>query len=115
MGLTQILFWLLTAMAIGSALMVITRKNPVHSVLYLIVVFFAISGHYILMNAQVSKTIGKIHPMDFYVGAENLTGFYQHNALIAADQPFSQYFDASMVWGPVTGRMFYAGWRFKLK
>lgn len=39
-------------MAIGSALMVVLSKNPVHSVLWLIVTFFAISGHYILMNAQ---------------------------------------------------------------
>jgi len=65
MGLTQILFWLLTAMAIGSALMVITRKNPVHSVLYLIVVFFAISGHYILMNAQFLAVVNII----VYAGA----------------------------------------------
>ena len=52
MGVTQILFWFLSAMAIGSAIMVITAKNPVHSVLFLIVTFFAISGHYILLNAQ---------------------------------------------------------------
>lgn len=65
MGLTQILFWLLTAMAIGSALMVITRKNPVHSVLSLVVVFFAISGHYILMNAQFLAVVNII----VYAGA----------------------------------------------
>jgi outer membrane receptor for ferrienterochelin and colicins len=49
------------------------------------------------------------------VGAENLTDFIQQNAIIAADQPFSQYFDASMIWGPVIGRMFYGGFRFKIK
>lgn len=32
--------------------MVVVSKNPVHSVLYLIMTFFAIAGHYILMNAQ---------------------------------------------------------------
>jgi NADH-quinone oxidoreductase subunit J len=32
--------------------MVILEKNPVHSVLYLIITFFAIAGHYILLNAQ---------------------------------------------------------------
>ncbi|MBI1341512.1 MAG: NADH-quinone oxidoreductase subunit J [Terrimonas sp.] len=52
MSITQILFWVLTAMAIGSSLMMITRKNPVYSVLWLIMTFFAISGHYLLMNAQ---------------------------------------------------------------
>ena len=73
------------------------------------------SPNFILMNAQVSKTVGKKHPMDFYIGGENLGNFYQKNAIISADKPFSPYFDASLVWGPVTGRMFYAGWRFKLK
>jgi NADH-quinone oxidoreductase subunit J len=52
MNVTEILFWILSALAIASALMVVVSKNPVHSVLWLIMVFFAISGHYILMNAQ---------------------------------------------------------------
>lgn len=75
----------------------------------------AYSPDFILMNAQISKTVGKKHPMDFYVGSENLTNYFQKNVIIAANQPFSPYFDASLVWGPVTGRMFYAGWRFKIK
>ena len=73
------------------------------------------SPDYVLMNAQVSKTVGKKRPVDFYIGAENLTNFFQRDVIVAADQPFSQYFDASMAWGPVTGRMFYAGWRLKIK
>ena len=52
MNITQILFWFLSVVAIFSALMVITSKNPVYSVLWLIVTFFSISGHYILLNAQ---------------------------------------------------------------
>jgi NADH-quinone oxidoreductase subunit J len=52
MTATEILFWFLSALALFSALMVLISKNPVHSVLWLIVVFFAISGHYILLNAQ---------------------------------------------------------------
>jgi NADH-quinone oxidoreductase subunit J len=46
------LFWFLTALSILSALMMVTSRNPVHSVLWLVLVFFSISGHYILMNAQ---------------------------------------------------------------
>lgn len=65
MSITQIIFILLSVMAIGSALMVITRKNPVHSVLYLIVTFFAISGHYILLNAQFLAIVNII----VYAGA----------------------------------------------
>lgn len=73
------------------------------------------SPAFINMGAQISKSFGKKQPMDFYIGAENITNFFQQNAIIAAEQPFNSFFDASMVWGPLTGRMFYAGWRFKLK
>jgi len=73
------------------------------------------SPEFILMNAQISKTVGKKHPMDFYIGGENLTNYFQKQAIVAADKPFSPYFDASLVWGPVTGRMVYAGWRYKIK
>ena len=65
MGITPILFWVLSVMALFSALMVITSKNPVHSVIWLIMVFFAISGHYLLMNAQFLAIVNII----VYAGA----------------------------------------------
>jgi len=65
MGITQILFWFLSVVALFSALMVISNKNPVHSVLWLIVTFFAISGHYILLNAQFLAIVNII----VYAGA----------------------------------------------
>src|SRR6185436_8250763 len=65
MGVTQILFWFLSVLALFSALMVITSKNPVYSVLWLILVFFAISGHYILLNAQFLAIVNVI----VYAGA----------------------------------------------
>jgi NADH-quinone oxidoreductase subunit J len=65
MNLTTILFILLSALALGSAVLMITRKNPVHSVLYLVVTFFAISGHYILLNAQFLAIVNLI----VYAGA----------------------------------------------
>jgi len=65
MGITQILFWILSVMALFSALMVITSKNPVHSVIWLILVFFAISGHYLLLNAQFLAIVNII----VYAGA----------------------------------------------
>jgi NADH-quinone oxidoreductase subunit J len=61
----QIAFWFLSALAVFSALMVITRRNPVYSVLYLILTFFAISGHYLLMNAQFLAIVNII----VYAGA----------------------------------------------
>lgn len=65
MNVTQILFWFLSVMALFSALMVITSKNPVHSVLWLIATFFAISGHYIMLNAQFLAIVNLI----VYAGA----------------------------------------------
>jgi len=73
------------------------------------------SPSFVTMNAQVSKTLGKKNPFDVYLGGENLGNYYQKNAIIAATQPFSEYFDASMIWGPITGRMLYAGLRFRIK
>jgi NADH-quinone oxidoreductase subunit J len=65
MAATEILFWFLSALALFSALMVLISKNPVHSVLWLIVVFFSISGHYILLNAQFLAIVNLI----VYAGA----------------------------------------------
>lgn len=65
MSTTEILFWFLTALALMGALMVVSSRNPVHSVLWLIMVFFAISGHYILMNAQFLAIVNMI----VYAGA----------------------------------------------
>ncbi|MGQ0830025.1 MAG: NADH-quinone oxidoreductase subunit J family protein [Bacteroidota bacterium] len=49
---TTYLFYLLSFLAIMFGLMVVLSKNPVHSVLYLVLTFFAIAGHYVLLNAQ---------------------------------------------------------------
>ena len=50
-----------------------------------------------------------------YVGAENVTNFRQSNAILGNDNPFGPYFDSTMLYGPVFGRMYYAGLRFKIK
>src|SRR5687768_17387366 len=65
MGITQILFWILSVVALFSALMVITSRNPVYSVIWLIFTFFSISGHYILLNAQFLAIVNII----VYAGA----------------------------------------------
>jgi NADH-quinone oxidoreductase subunit J len=46
------LFYFLSFLAVLSACMVVFSKSPVHSVLYLIITFFCIGGHYVLLNAQ---------------------------------------------------------------
>ena len=50
--ITTYLFYFLSFLAIMFALMVVLSKNPVHSVLYLVMTFFTIAGHYVLLNAQ---------------------------------------------------------------
>ncbi len=50
-----------------------------------------------------------------YLGVENLLNYKQNNPIVSANNPFGAYFDASMVWGPIYGRMLYAGLRFKIK
>jgi outer membrane receptor for ferrienterochelin and colicins len=73
------------------------------------------SPDFVLMNAQILKTFGKNSQFDIYTGAENLANFFQKQVIVASNQPFGNYLDASMVWGPVNGRMFYVGFRFKIK
>ena len=65
MPASQLLFWFLSILAIVAAIGVVSSKNPVYSVLWLIIVFFAISGHYILMNAQFLAIVNII----VYAGA----------------------------------------------
>lgn len=65
MEITQILFWFLSVLALGGAVGVVSSKNPIYSILCLITVFFAISGLYILMNAQFLAIVNLI----VYAGA----------------------------------------------
>ena len=63
--MTLNLFYFLSFVAILSALLVVFSKNPVYSVLYLIITFFAIAGHYVLLNAQFLAAVHVI----VYAGA----------------------------------------------
>src|SRR6478672_11555271 len=65
MNIYNLFFILLSTMAVGSSIMMLLSKNPVKSILWLIVVFFAISGHYIMLNAQFLAVVNLI----VYAGA----------------------------------------------
>jgi hypothetical protein len=86
-----------------------TKENPVQ---YQMPQY---SPGYVSMNAQVSRSFGKTKAFELYAGGENLTNYFQKNVIISADQPFGKYFDASMVWGPVSARLLYGGLRYKVK
>ena len=61
---------------------------------------------------QVSAQITRwFRHFSVYIGGENLTGCRQKQPIVNAADPWSDTFDATMVWGPVQGAMFYAGLR----
>lgn len=68
---------------------------------------------FVLMNAQISKSWNE--KLEIYAGAENLLDFRQSHPILASDDPFSEYFDSSMIWGPIFGRNFYMGLRYRIK
>jgi len=70
------------------------------------------SDDFVLVHAQLTRVFNSAFEM--YLGGENLGNFRQANPIISAENPFNSYFDASLVWGPVFGRMVYAGLRFKI-
>lgn len=67
---------------------------------------------YYTVNGQVTRTFKKF---EIYSGVENLLNYKQDNPIIAANDPNSQYFDASLVWGPIVGRNIYFGFRYTIK
>jgi hypothetical protein len=95
-----------TAQWIGTKRLPGTLQNPVEFR------FPERSPSYFMMNGQVSKAWKRY---DFYVGIENMADFRQTQLVNAAEQPFSPFFDASMVWGPGIERMVYVGFRFRIQ
>ena len=65
MSVAQIFFYLFSAIMIGSAVMVIVARNPVHSVLFLILAFVNAAGLFLLMGAEFLAMILIV----VYVGA----------------------------------------------
>ncbi|MBB3964051.1 MULTISPECIES: NADH-quinone oxidoreductase subunit J [Rhizobium] len=65
MGLQALFFYIFAFIAIASAFMVIWSKNPVHSVLFLILVFFNAAGLFLLLGAEFLAMILLV----VYVGA----------------------------------------------
>jgi outer membrane receptor for ferrienterochelin and colicins len=96
-----------TIQRVGTQRIPQTGENPIDHQLP------SLSDPYWMMNAQVTKDIGE--RWSLYVGVENLTNFKLEDPIISAHDPFGPYFDSSMVWGPVFGRMFYGGFRYRIK
>ena len=71
------------------------------------------SPFYVMMSTQITKKLGE--HWEIYAGGENLTNYKQSHPLVAANDPFGNDFDATMVWGPLSGIRGYLGVRFQVK
>lgn len=66
---------------------------------------------YQIYNGQVTKFF---RSWNIYAGVENIGDFTQKHPIIDAANPFGDYFDSSLVWGPLMGRKIYFGFRFSI-
>ena len=66
---------------------------------------------YTILNAQITKFF---KTWSIYIGGENLLNYTQENPIIAADDPYGNHFDASMIYAPIMGVKIYAGIRFAI-
>lgn len=71
------------------------------------------SNPFSTVNAQVTKVFSD--KFEVYVGGENITNYKQPRPILGNDAPFGPYFDASMIYGPLFGQMYYAGLRYKFQ
>lgn len=52
MSVLLILFCVLAAITLSTAFLIVFSRNPIHSAIYLVICFFSVAGHYLLLNAQ---------------------------------------------------------------
>ena len=64
---------------------------------------------YFQLQAQVTR---EFRHFSVYIGGENLTNYTINHPIRGAADPWSAQFDATQVWGPTDGAMFYIGMRF---
>ena len=48
----EYIFYILSAITLGTAFLTVISKNAIHSAIYLVICFFSLAGHYLLFNAQ---------------------------------------------------------------
>lgn len=72
---------------------------------------------------EYSPTVGTLHmqvtkvfssKFELYLGGENVTNVRQPRPIIGAENPFGSQFDSNFVYGPIFGRLYYAGLRYKI-
>lgn len=91
---------------VGSKRLPTTSQNPEG------LQFLSRSPNYFAVNGQITKAW---KGLELYAGVENLLNYRQTQLILNADNPNQTYFDASLIWGPVIGRMTYAGLRWTVR
>jgi NADH-quinone oxidoreductase subunit J len=93
MAVTAAFFYLFAAVAIASAVMVIASRNPVHSVLFLILTFFNAAGLFILLGAEFLAMILVV----VYVGAVAVLFLF---VVMMLDIDFSELREGMLTYAP---------------
>jgi outer membrane receptor for ferrienterochelin and colicins len=96
----------MTNQFIGRAKLPNTSQNPAEYQLG------EYSPSFYMLHAQITRNFKNF---EFYFGGENLTNYTQKDPILGSDDPFGDYFDTSIIWGPILGRRMYAGVRIIIK
>ena len=70
------------------------------------------SEDYWILHSQLTYNFKRF---SIYLGGENLLNVMQSDAIIAADDPFGSFFDATQIWAPINGFNIYGGIHFTIK
>ena len=69
------------------------------------------SDNFNLLSGQITRRFKKF---DWYIGVENALNYMQPNPIRGVENPFSDNFDAGMIWGPVMGTKWFTGIRLNM-
>lgn len=96
MNVAALFFYLFSAVMIASAFMVISSRNPVHSVLYLILTFFNAAGLFLLLGAEFLAMILVV----VYVGAVAVLFLF---VVMMLDVDFAEFKQGFLQYLPIGG------------
>ena len=96
MDLQAAAFWVLAIVSVLAALGVISARNPVHSVLYLILTFFSAAGLFVLMGAEFLAMLLVV----VYVGAVAVLFLF---VVMMLDVDFAQFREGFARYMPIGG------------
>ena len=69
------------------------------------------SDNFNLLSGQITRRFKKF---DWYIGIENALNYMQPKPIRGVENPFSENFDAGMIWGLTMGRVFFSGIRLNI-